>query len=79
MTIGTFSENKIDYSLEYLTLREKMGTKGYDLDKVMKATLMLYINCDDESWNKMLFALIKEIEMRQAMLFSIKLRKLVQQ
>jgi hypothetical protein len=56
--------NSIDFSKEYHEARKLMGTKGTDLDKLLKAVCYCYVYAPDE-WTTHYITLIHEIEMRQ--------------
>lgn len=65
--MGTFKENKINYQLEYSTLRKALGKRGCNYEKLSEAAGTLYLNCKDEFWSKNLRLLLEEITQREMM------------
>jgi hypothetical protein len=66
-TKGDFHGTIIDYRDEYHVARKMMGTKGTDLDELIKKVGLLYLNCPEDMQPHYL-ALINEIEQRQMMI-----------
>lgn len=55
---------EINFSKEYHEARKMLGTKGADLDKLLKSVCYVYVHTPEE-WQFPYYVLIKEIGMRQ--------------
>ena len=80
-TDATINFNGADISLskEYHEARKMMGLKSTDLDMLYGTVSHLYICIPEEhkEWAQSYLGLMDEIQMRQSMLFSMKLNKLI--
>ena len=65
--LGSFHGAEIDYQAEYIEARRLMGLKSTDMDQLMEAVTLLYLNCP-ESCHPHYLALLEEIQMRQELI-----------
>jgi len=63
----TFSNIVVDWNEEYMTLRNKMGTKGCNYNKLIECSTLMSINCPYDYGSDMFRILVKELSQRRGL------------